>query len=87
MSEKVKSLPYEAFWFKRRAFLEKAGYQLRPKFNPHFVAPTRSKLGDDHTAQHPVRNIVCTINYFISFFISGNISWTRSGFTTVNRSC
>lgn len=71
MSEKAKSQSYEkeAFWFQRRIFLAKAGYSLRPKFNPGFVGskPGRYDLGDDHTAQHPVRNIVCAVVYFISF--------------------
>ena len=57
--EKSTSLPFEkeAFWFLRRVFLEKAGYRLRPKFNPGFVGPkppSTHNLGDDHTAQHPV---------------------------------
>jgi hypothetical protein len=67
MSEKGKPLPHEkeAFWFQHRAFLEDAGYRLRPKFNPGFAGapphPTHhhynSKLNHlgDHAAQHPVR--------------------------------
>ncbi|KAJ7196504.1 kinase-like domain-containing protein [Mycena pura] len=63
VSEKTKSLPFlkEAFWFQRRVFLEKAGYRLRPKFNPGFVGPkppSRHNLGDDHTAQHPLKHIM-----------------------------
>ncbi|KAJ7032028.1 kinase-like domain-containing protein [Mycena alexandri] len=62
MSEKIKATSYdrEAFWFQRRAFLEKAGYRLRPKFNPRFVGPKppgRYSLGD-HTAHHPRKNIM-----------------------------
>ncbi|KAJ7665948.1 kinase-like domain-containing protein [Mycena polygramma] len=59
MAEKVKSSPYEkeAFWFQRRAFLEKAGYRLRAKFNPGFVGP-RNKHGEDHTAHHPRKHIM-----------------------------
>ncbi|KAJ7734569.1 kinase-like domain-containing protein [Mycena maculata] len=64
MSEKRKFVPAyekEAFWFERRMFLEKAGYRLRPKFNPGFVGPKppgRYHLGDDHTAQHPRKHIM-----------------------------
>ncbi|KAJ7439687.1 kinase-like domain-containing protein [Mycena latifolia] len=63
MSEKIKFLSSEkeAFWFQRRVFLAKAGYRLRPKFNPGFVgpkAPGRFSLGDDHTAQHPRKHIM-----------------------------
>ncbi|KAF7326179.1 Protein kinase domain-containing protein [Mycena kentingensis (nom. inval.)] len=53
--------PKEVFWFQRRAFLEKAGYRLRAKFNPGFVEPKpprRHNLGDDHTAQHPLPHIM-----------------------------
>jgi len=62
MSEKVKSPSYEkeAFWFQRRAFLQKAGYRLRAKFDPGFVGPKTSKrynLGD-HTAHHPQKHIM-----------------------------
>ncbi|KAJ7218785.1 hypothetical protein B0H12DRAFT_327568 [Mycena haematopus] len=62
MLEKLKSQLFEkeAFWFQRRAFLEKAGYQLRPKFNMGFVGPKppdRYNLGD-HKAQHPWRHIM-----------------------------
>ncbi|KAJ7800344.1 hypothetical protein B0H14DRAFT_2616276 [Mycena olivaceomarginata] len=37
--EVCKPLPHEkeAFWFQHRAFLEDAGYRLRPKFNPGFA--------------------------------------------------
>ncbi|KAJ7449118.1 kinase-like domain-containing protein [Mycena galericulata] len=62
MSEKHKFLPYEkeAFWFQRRVFLEKAGYRLRPKFNPGLLGPKpRGRYNlDDHTAHHPRRHIM-----------------------------
>ncbi|KAJ7109618.1 hypothetical protein C8R43DRAFT_1161456 [Mycena crocata] len=63
MSETPKFLSNEkeAFWFQRRVFLEKAGYRLRPKFNPGFVGPkppSTYNLGDDHTAQHPRKHIM-----------------------------
>ncbi|KAJ7185832.1 hypothetical protein C8R46DRAFT_1025777 [Mycena filopes] len=59
MSEKIKAIPRdkEAFWFQHRAFLEKAGYRLRPKFNPRFVGPKRYNL-DDRTAHHPRKHIM-----------------------------
>ncbi|KAJ7634535.1 kinase-like domain-containing protein [Roridomyces roridus] len=58
MSEKYNKTLHEkeAFWFQRRAFLEKAGYELRPKFNLDFVGPKRH--GDEHTVQHPRKHIM-----------------------------
>ncbi|KAF8162480.1 hypothetical protein K438DRAFT_298879 [Mycena galopus ATCC 62051] len=60
MLEKLKSQLYEkeAFWFQRRPFLEKAGYQLRPKFNMGFVGPK-----PHHKAQHPRKHIMDAERY------------------------
>ncbi|KAJ7677614.1 kinase-like domain-containing protein [Mycena rosella] len=45
----------EVYWFERRPFLEAAGYRLRPKFQPNFVA-TKPKnpgnFGDEYTVHH-----------------------------------
>ncbi|KAF8214174.1 hypothetical protein K438DRAFT_1927335 [Mycena galopus ATCC 62051] len=42
----------EQYWYERRVFLEKAGYRLRPKFQPGFVAPACNPLLDTNAASH-----------------------------------
>ncbi|KAJ6492763.1 hypothetical protein C8R47DRAFT_1044241 [Mycena vitilis] len=49
----------ELYWFHHCAFLHSAGYKLRRKFHPGFIATKEPSLfGDDLTATHPRENIM-----------------------------
>ncbi|KAJ7177785.1 hypothetical protein C8R46DRAFT_1074931 [Mycena filopes] len=51
----------ENYWFQRRAFLETAGYRLRPKFQPDFVATKSSPpsgIRHEYTSTHPKPQIM-----------------------------